>query len=99
MGYIKAVASGISVTFFYFLLFSLANAILILASREMTTINIKFQPSQTFLIVNPSINNQARSLTTLEMTVPGRAHKKVYKLLQGSRFGLSSFVFKISKGG
>lgn len=41
MGYIKAVASE---TFFYFLLVSLANAILILASRERTTINIKFQP-------------------------------------------------------
>lgn len=61
MGYIKAVASGISITFFYFLLVSLANAILVLASREKTTINIKFQPSLTFLIVNPSINNQARS--------------------------------------
>lgn len=60
MGYIKAVASGISITFFLFLLVSLANAILILASRERTTINIKFQPSLTFLIVNPSINNQAR---------------------------------------
>lgn len=61
MGHIKAVASGIPITFFYFLLVSLANAILILASRERTTINIKFQPSLTFLIVNPSINNQARS--------------------------------------
>jgi len=47
----KAVASGISITFFYFLLFSLANAMLILASRERTTINIKFQPSLTFMIV------------------------------------------------